>query len=80
MNVTQRFGHGQCIGVVESSAIECLRLGQSQKAQITQFFEHLVRWKYFGSFPLIDVGIDFFVNQTFQSFLNFEVFVGVIHD
>ncbi|MDF2467445.1 MAG: hypothetical protein K0Q43_5680 [Ramlibacter sp.] len=79
MGVAQRLRHRHGIGVVQTRAAVFLRLGQAEQAQFTQALEHLVRRKYLRLFPFVDVGVDFFVDEALEGFLDFQVFVGVVH-
>ena len=79
MRVAQRLGHGQRVAVVQPRPAIGLRLGQPQQAKVSQAFEDFMRRVDFLFFPLLDMGVDFFVDEALQRFLDFEVFVGVVH-
>ena len=79
VDVSQRFGHRQRVGVVQPRAAVFFGLGQPQQAQIAQFLEHLVRRKDLRRFPFVHMRVDFFVDQALQRLLDFQVFVGVVH-
>ncbi len=79
VDMAQPLGHGHGVGIVETGAAEGFRFGQSEQAQVAELLENLMSGENFGGLPLIDVGVDLRVDETLEGFLDFEVFVGVVH-
>ena len=58
VHAAEFFRHHQCVRIIEARAAELDRLVQSEKAEIPELLEQLMRRKLTGRLPFVDMRID----------------------
>ena len=73
LDVRERFSEGGGIRIVEPHSAVGDRLVDAEKAEFAHFFEEFMGWKNLGFLPLIDMRIDFGVDELFQRVLKLDM-------
>src|SRR5690606_8824326 len=63
MDLPERLGNGEAVGVVEAKPAEGFRLGDAEKSCCAELFEEIMRWEFPRRFPFIDVRVDLLVDE-----------------
>jgi hypothetical protein len=77
--VAEGFGHHHRIGEVEPEAAVFLRILDAEQAEVAELLEDLVRRKFLGRFPGVDMRIEFLLDEARDGVGELAVFAGELH-